>query len=76
MTHTDLAALQLGPKLGDGGQGAVYELAGKPNVVFKRYHSPGDPSLSVASLEALIAMRGRLAHAGRPVDEWAAWPSS
>lgn len=76
MNATNLATLKLGPKLGDGGQGAVYELADDPARVFKRYHSPSGPGFSASTLDALIGMRGNLSNGGRPVDEWAAWPSS
>ncbi|MFD6894124.1 hypothetical protein ACFWB0_06185 [Rhodococcus sp. NPDC060086] len=76
MTDTKLVNLKLGAKLGDGGQGKVFELAGDRSRVLKQYHNAADPSLSVASLEALIAMRGKLTFTGRPVDRWAAWPSA
>ncbi|ATQ31569.1 hypothetical protein CS378_24360 [Rhodococcus ruber] len=76
MNATNLATLKLGPKLGDGGQGAVYELADDPARVFKRYHSPSGPGFAASTLDALIGMRGKLSNGGRPVDEWAAWPSS
>lgn len=76
MIDTQLGSLSLGAKLGDGGQGNVYELSGDPGQVFKQYHDPAHPSFSVASLDALIAMRDKLSLSGRAIDRWAAWPSS
>ena len=46
----------LGAVLGRGGEGAVYEIPSKPNVVAKIYHKPVD-SEKVAKLEALASMK-------------------
>jgi len=75
MDGTQLTSLTLGAKLGDGGQGIVYELVGDSNRVYKQYRHPAGPAFSASSLDELIAARGKLKHAGRPVDRWAAWPS-
>jgi DNA-binding helix-hairpin-helix protein with protein kinase domain len=44
----DLAGrpLDLGPELGSGGEGAVYEIRDRSNVVIKAYHKPLDPKKS------------------------------
>jgi len=76
VSDVQLASLALGNKLGDGGQGSVHELVGDPRRVYKQYHNPKDPSFCVESLEALIAVRDKLVLSGRPVDDWAAWPSA
>lgn len=76
MNAIQLASLTLGARLGDGAQGNVYELVGDPHRVYKQYHRAAGLSVSAASLDALIALRGKLTHAGHPVDRWAAWPSA
>ncbi|MFI6400506.1 hypothetical protein ACIBED_20590 [Rhodococcus coprophilus] len=75
MSDVQLSKLTLGARIGDGGQGKVYELVGDSDRVFKQYHQTTGMPFSPAALDALIAIRDKLTHAGRPVDRWAAWPS-
>lgn len=75
MSDIQLSSLTLGAKLGDGGQGKVYEMVGDSDRVFKQYHQTNGMVFSPESLDALIAIRDKLTHAGRPVERWAAWPS-
>src|SRR5690349_19087255 len=47
--------LQLGAALGKGGEGAVYEISGRPELVAKLYHKPiaaekADKILAMASM--------------------------
>ena len=48
--------LKLGPELGRGGEGAVYNVAGRPDVVAKVYHEPPDPPKAL-KLERMVAAR-------------------
>jgi DNA-binding helix-hairpin-helix protein with protein kinase domain len=45
-------------KLGDGGQGEVFEIESDPELVYKRFLRPGD--VNVASLQALIDVSKRM----------------
>ena len=54
--HTASGKVTLGPLLGRGGEGAVYEIPGKPTIVAKIYHKPVDAE-KAAKLEALASMK-------------------
>ena len=59
--------LELGPALGRGGEGAVYEIAGRPGFVAKVYHQP------ISANKALkLDSMARQAHPS--LLEIAAWP--
>lgn len=62
-------AVQLGQRLGKGGEGAVYSLAGQPEVVAKVYHGPMSTE-KTAKMTTMIAMRveALLAVAAWPLD--------
>ena len=61
------AGLSLGPRLGEGGEGVVHELTGRPREVAKLYHTP----LSGAAGDKLRAM---VAMDPGPLGRQAAWP--
>lgn len=67
----DLSALRLGSELGSGGQGSVYEIRGRHDVVFKKISSPA-PDLTSFSALAGVGPRIRSAVGGLPID--IAWP--
>lgn len=48
--------VSLGPELARGGEGAVYEVAGRPEMVAKIYHEEVSPTRA-AKLEAMLALR-------------------
>ncbi len=61
--------IRLGPQLGKGGEGTVYEVAGVPDLVAKVYHTPPNPRTS-AKLQAMVAL-------ARPeLTKVAAWPTA
>ena len=60
--------MQVGGKIGSGGEGAVYSLQGRPDSVAKIYHKPPD-SDHAAKLRAMAGM------AGESLFRVAAWPS-
>jgi DNA-binding helix-hairpin-helix protein with protein kinase domain len=66
----DLAGrpLHLGPELGSGGEGAVYEIRDRSDVVLKLYHKPLDPGKS-----AKIAVMARFGN--ERLLRLAAWPT-
>ncbi|WP_159081269.1 hypothetical protein [Nocardioides sediminis] len=66
----------MGPQIADGGQGAVYELAGTPSNVMKRYHNPDDAQFDGQALQLMVAERNSVRHQGKAVDEFAAWPKA
>ncbi|MEV4114620.1 hypothetical protein [Nonomuraea sp. NPDC049695] len=65
MSRTDRAALKLGRRLGQGGQGAVHEVLdrkinGQWDVVYKEYDPDVLRQLDVAALTAMTDLIGRL----------------
>ena len=60
-------SIELGPALGRGGEGAVWEIVSRPGFVAKVYHRPVDADKTL-KLEGMV----RLAHPG--LLEVAAWP--
>ena len=61
--------LKLGPKLGQGGEGAVFELEGEPGIAAKIHHQPLTP-LRAEKIRVMAAMRTD------QIDRLAAWPTS
>lgn len=59
--------VRLGPRLGQGGEGAVYEVVDRPGLVAKWYHWPAPP----VQAEKLATM---LRLPGEPLRRVAAWP--
>ena len=55
--------------LGQGGEGAVYELSGVPDLVAKTYHRPIDPRKQ-------IKLRAMSAVASPALTTVAAWPTA
>ena len=45
----------MGPELGRGGEGSVYEVDGEPTLVAKVYHKTPLPDDHVAKLEAMVS---------------------
>ncbi|APB00177.1 hypothetical protein [Nocardia seriolae] len=82
----DRAALALGRRLGQGGQGAVYEVTNRTftvapgiawEVVFKEYDAALLPSLDAAALGAMVDLLFGLSSAeGAWLCERAAWPAA
>lgn len=60
-------AISLGPELGRGGEGIVYEVEGRPDVVAKLYHRPLDAA-RVAKLRAMAEL------SSGELRRVAAWP--
>jgi len=71
----ELARLDLGDRLGDGGQAEVFLVNNRPGQAFKRYRDSVLPNLRVDVLEELAAETGQLAIEGRPITYWATWPT-
>lgn len=66
--YSDLGQpLALGPELGRGGEGAVFLLAGSPNLVVKLYHR-------VPEAERVAKLKGLLAQPDPALRTVAAWP--
>ncbi|MFF3613398.1 hypothetical protein [Streptomyces sp. NPDC002580] len=78
MSHGDGADVSLGPlalgaRIGDGGQGEVYDVTGPDGLLYKSYREPG--KVDGAELAALVALRQGLAAADRErLDRETAWP--
>lgn len=62
----------LGRRLAAGGEGAVYELAGRPDQCAKVYHAPALTAERRAKLEAMLSRvpRDPTAHRGHPSLAW------
>ncbi|MEV6198110.1 hypothetical protein AB0M19_37660 [Streptomyces sp. NPDC051920] len=68
-----LGSLALGARVGDGGQGEVYDVAGPGRLLYKSYREPG--KADGGELAALVALRQGLAPAERErLDRETAWP--
>ncbi|MGW3667533.1 hypothetical protein [Streptomyces sp. NPDC005141] len=68
-----LGSLVLGVRVGDGGQGEVYDVAGPGGLLYKSYREPG--KADGGELAALVALRQGLAPADRDrLDRETAWP--
>jgi DNA-binding helix-hairpin-helix protein with protein kinase domain len=50
----DVSSLSIGKEIGSGGQGRVFELTDKPDMVYKEYHDPG--AVNLTALDELIAV--------------------
>jgi DNA-binding helix-hairpin-helix protein with protein kinase domain len=61
--------LRLGRKLGQGGEGAVFELEGEPGIAAKIHHQPLTP-LRAEKIRVMAAMRTE------QIDRLAAWPTN
>jgi DNA-binding helix-hairpin-helix protein with protein kinase domain len=61
------SVVRLGTELGRGGEGAVYELPGQPDLVAKRYHE-----IPHAAKQAKLRLMAE--HIDSPLREYAAWP--
>jgi hypothetical protein len=75
LTNVARWELPVGPLLAEGGEGRVYELVGKPGVLYKEYRRPA----RAAPFAELVAWRHRLAVAhpdlAARVDASSAWPT-
>lgn len=65
----DGSVINLGKKLGDGGEGAVYAHASDPNLVVKIYHHPVKPA-KVEKLQVMASL------ASPEILKIAAWPTA
>src|SRR5471032_1670026 len=61
--------LRLGRKLGQGGEGAVFELEGEPGIAAKIHHQPLTP-LRAEKIRVMVGMRTA------QIDKFAAWPTN
>lgn len=61
--------LKLGRKLGQGGEGAVFELEGEPGIAAKIHHQPLTP-LRAEKIRVMAGMRTER------IDRLAAWPTN
>ena len=59
--------VELGKELGRGGEGAVYEIVGRPGFVAKRYHQPVDA-------DKALKLQGMARQAHPSLLAIAAWP--
>ena len=59
--------VRLGRKLGQGGEGAIYELADQPELVAKIFHTPLPP-LKAGKIRAMVTLRSPA------LDRLTAWP--
>lgn len=59
--------IQLGPSVGEGGEGKVYSVAGAPDLLVKKYHKPPD-----AEKQSKIRAMAALSKSG--LRDFAAWP--
>ena len=56
MVEADGTRVRLGARLGQGGEGAIYELEGRPGVVAKIFHQPL-PEQRAEKIRAMVASR-------------------
>ncbi|WP_432558196.1 hypothetical protein [Granulicoccus sp. GXG6511] len=70
-----LADLNIGRKLGEGGQAQVFLLPDLPGQALKRYRADQLPALRVDVLRDLAAEATRLRIEGEPITHWATWPT-
>jgi DNA-binding helix-hairpin-helix protein with protein kinase domain len=63
----------LGQKLGFGGEGAVYDVVGSPQIVAKVYHKPLE-SRKAAKLQAMVGLAAQ--ESMKAVMSFAAWPTA
>ncbi|MEV5082350.1 hypothetical protein AB0K74_27090 [Streptomyces sp. NPDC056159] len=69
----EISRLSLGGKMGDGGQGEVYEVVGHPGLLYKQYRDPG--KVYAPAVAELVTLRLRLDPVERTrLDAEAAWP--
>ena len=66
LTSAKGGPLRLGPELGRGGEGAVFDLADHPDFVAKLYHSPPDRSKA----DKLLAMANGCTERLRSISAW------
>lgn len=76
MSRQQLADLDIGERIGNGGQGAIYLVGNQPEKVLKIYHHPDSPGFRPEALDELVRHRPYLTVAGLRVEQWAAWPES
>ena len=72
--RVDLATLDLGERIGEGGEGEVLLLEGSPHTVFKRYSSRQLAARRQSTLESQTKTRSLLRVDGETIDRWSAWP--
>lgn len=64
----DGAVVRLGKVLGQGGEGAVYELTQRPDLVAKLYHKP-------LSIEKAAKLKAMASIASTSLESFTAWPA-
>ena len=69
VVDADGRVLRLGRKLGQGGEGAVFELEGEPGLAAKIHHQPLTP-LRAEKIRVMAGMRTA------QIDKLAAWPTN
>ena len=69
VVDSDGRVLRLGRKLGQGGEGAVFELEGEPGIAAKIHHQPLTP-LRAEKIRVMAGMRTD------QIDKLAAWPTN
>jgi DNA-binding helix-hairpin-helix protein with protein kinase domain len=67
LIEADGTRVRLGRKLGQGGEGAIYELEGRPGVVAKVFHQPL-PASRAEKIRAMVAARSPA------LERLTAWP--
>ena len=70
-----LTDLNIGRKLGEGGQAQVFALPDLPGQALKLYRADQLSSLRVDVLGELAAEATRLRIEGEPITHWATWPT-
>ena len=71
----ELSALQMGEKIGDGGEGEVYLVSNKPSDVFKVFKDSVRSELNEGGLAATIGLLDSMAPQDRAfITSRAVWP--
>lgn len=71
----NISTLQLGGKLGEGGQAEVFLVSNRTGFAFKRYRPEALQAFRPDVLEELAAETAHLTLEGLPITHWATWPT-
>jgi len=68
-------ALNIGARIGAGGQGDVFRVNNRPNEALKIYHDHIAPQLQPGLLDRLVAEADHLSLENHPITYYATWPT-
>lgn len=74
MSRQQLKDLDVGDKIGGGGQGSIHLVGNRPGKALKIYHHPDSPDFRPQALDELVEHGPKLRASGLEVSRWAAWP--